>query len=825
METIQSRTKQIGILTTVAALMIVLVLGWYLRYQASMTTELIPGINGAYYPLQVRSILETGGLGIPDFPLLFYVNAAFALLLSIFMELNEAVVLATRLVDLVVPVLIAVPVMLFAFEFSQDRRKSYLVGAATLLIGVVAVANTSLLRMSGDFQKNAVALPFSLTFLYFLYRSFSHQMKRDYLLAALFFAITCLTHLGVTALTLTAGGFYSLIALASHPNRRKAFLIAGSMLLIALLVLTVVYLYDSTRIERLLSVVLEPDNLFSPLDGDDSPNNKQMGSNFFDDRLLLGNILGILGIVLTITLRHSTDNPTRTLLWAASLTALLFASPVISPAWSQRLALMAFLPGLIPLVFLVMRTSWGWVSALGVAVFVVATTLTSPGVFTQKTLTSEAYDELVEMKDFLEDGETLVFAEHGLEWWVAWTMETEITNRYYLAAQAWDEYDAVYILQQTNPAAFSTGKIRPARANAPNETTPTSPSRPGQSPGMPQNQVQGSNLIYDGEYFALSQIEEQPVMLRGGGEPSLEGELEEIIGSQLTVEGQTLVINSATTFSIGNQEITTAELETGSRILVWGDWEGLFDRKLNASYITVIPTNQFNPGSIRPGQPPGGPNQQPQPGSPPQSGQDPQADVVQLGPLNMVTRAGWGAEPVNLNARLESGEFNPENNPTGVLTYPQPLAEWLTTIVVHHSALPVEQGPLEIQTLHMEKAGYADIGYHFIVGHDGTLYEGRPLQTRGAHTEGFNTGTVGIVLLGNFENSDPTTAQLLTLNQLIRFFKNRYQITHLAGHQDFNPEITVCPGETLYALLPEIADRAGLIYGTSGYQAPPWDSP
>jgi hypothetical protein len=191
----------------------------------------------------------------------------------------------------------------------------------------------------------------------------------------------------------------------------------------------------------------------------------------------------------------------------------------------------------------------------------------------------------------------------------------------------------------------------------------------------------------------------------------------------------------------------------------------------------------------------------------------------------MVTRTGWGAEAVNLNARSENGEFNPENNPTGVLTYPQPLAEWLTTIIVHHSALPIDQGPLEIQALHMDKAGYADIGYHFVVDRDGTLFEGRPLQTRGAHTEGFNTGTVGIVLLGNFENITPTTAQLRTLNQLIRFLKNRYQITHLAGHQDFNPEITVCPGETLYSMLPEISERADLVYGTDGYQVPPWDSP
>jgi hypothetical protein len=191
----------------------------------------------------------------------------------------------------------------------------------------------------------------------------------------------------------------------------------------------------------------------------------------------------------------------------------------------------------------------------------------------------------------------------------------------------------------------------------------------------------------------------------------------------------------------------------------------------------------------------------------------------------MVTRTGWGARPLNLEARAESGWFNPQNNPFGVLRYQPPLAEWLTTIVVHHSALPVEQGPAEIQALHMDKSGYADIGYHFLIGDDGTLYEGRPIHLRGAHTEGYNTGTVGIVLLGNFENREPTQAQFITLNQLIHLLRNRYGITHLAGHHDFNPEVTVCPGHFLHDRLSEIAGETGLIFGTGGYQAPPWDTP
>ena len=38
-------------------------------------------------------------------------------------------------------------------------------------------------------------------------------------------------------------------------------------------------------------------------------------------------------------------------------------------------------------------------------------------------------------------------------------------------------------------------------------------------------------------------------------------------------------------------------------------------------------------------------------------------------------------------------------------------------------------------------------------------------------------------------------------------------IDHLAGHKDFNPGITLCPGQNLYPLLPGIAQERGLRYG------------
>jgi hypothetical protein len=189
--------------------------------------------------------------------------------------------------------------------------------------------------------------------------------------------------------------------------------------------------------------------------------------------------------------------------------------------------------------------------------------------------------------------------------------------------------------------------------------------------------------------------------------------------------------------------------------------------------------------------------------------------------LEIIPRDEWHAVLPDVQESVE-GVYDASTNPGGWYIYSKPLEEVLNTIVVHHSALPLSDGPLEIQEKHMHTKGYADIGYHFVIDAAGKIYAGRDLQVRGAHTGGHNTGTVGVVLLGNFEETVPVEAQLINLKQLCRCLRDTYSgITHLAGHRDFQPEVTVCPGENLEALLPELAKELRLEFGIGGYVGPP----
>ena len=82
-------------------------------------------------------------------------------------------------------------------------------------------------------------------------------------------------------------------------------------------------------------------------------------------------------------------------------------------------------------------------------------------------------------------------------------------------------------------------------------------------------------------------------------------------------------------------------------------------------------------------------------------------------------------------------------------------------MVLHHRA---GDGDAEgIHKLHKDR-GYSGIGYHFYVRKDGKIYQGRPIETVGAHTLGANQKSIGICFEGDFEKEMATLAPLEPLD-------------------------------------------------------------
>jgi hypothetical protein len=183
----------------------------------------------------------------------------------------------------------------------------------------------------------------------------------------------------------------------------------------------------------------------------------------------------------------------------------------------------------------------------------------------------------------------------------------------------------------------------------------------------------------------------------------------------------------------------------------------------------------------------------------------------------IVTRAEWVARPPNHNAPNELG-FAASPTESAWYVYPGDLAFAYSTVAIHHSAalLAANETMRSIQNEHMDVNGWADIAYHFAIDKDGVIYEGREIGVRGASVAGHNTGTIGVVVMGNFELESPLEVQLAALQSLLNWLARQYTLSHLAAHGEFNPE-SVCPGKYLTAHLDSLAQNAGLQRGTGGY--------
>lgn len=141
-----------------------------------------------------------------------------------------------------------------------------------------------------------------------------------------------------------------------------------------------------------------------------------------------------------------------------------------------------------------------------------------------------------------------------------------------------------------------------------------------------------------------------------------------------------------------------------------------------------------------------------------------------------------------------------------------PLNERSTTdlIVIHHvGEIDRDVSAEEIHQWHLNN-GWSGIGYHYVVRKDGTVERGRPRNAVGSHAQGFNSRSIGINIVGDFEQATPTFAQIESASSLIAELCNIYGFTPnsetIVGHCDLMA--TTCPGANLYSLLRDIRGKA-----------------
>jgi hypothetical protein len=95
--------------------------------------------------------------------------------------------------------------------------------------------------------------------------------------------------------------------------------------------------------------------------------------------------------------------------------------------------------------------------------------------------------------------------------------------------------------------------------------------------------------------------------------------------------------------------------------------------------------------------------------------------------------------------------------------------------------------------------GWGDIGYHLVIDRGGTLWQGRSVRWQGAHVKNHNEGNIGVLVMGNFEQQQPTAAQLRTLEKTLVDLMKTYAVKKSAvfTHREWPDAQTLCPGRNL----------------------------
>jgi N-acetylmuramoyl-L-alanine amidase len=124
-------------------------------------------------------------------------------------------------------------------------------------------------------------------------------------------------------------------------------------------------------------------------------------------------------------------------------------------------------------------------------------------------------------------------------------------------------------------------------------------------------------------------------------------------------------------------------------------------------------------------------------------------------------------------------------------------------IYVHHSASPKKSTDASrIRRWHIDR-GWNDIGYHWVIEHDGKIAKGRQETTIGAHVKGKNRNSIGICVCGNFEIEQPNPIQWTLLCCMLQYLMYKYKLTKddISYHRE--AAATACPGKNLISKLKE----------------------
>lgn len=385
-----------------------------------------PGMDAGYYPLQTRSLLEHGTLAGSTPPLIFWLDAVLTRVILALSDrsLNEAAILATRIIDGVAHPAVAVPVMLLGYRWSGGRRSGLVV---TTACAIIALLSPPVMRMASDFQKNSLGLVWFAFALWAVGAALRSRRAFWWCVVVGFVSLAGLSHIGAFGATCVAvlsavTGHWLLCRTTSDRTSDRparllwvwiglAFVVSGGVMLLLAPAWATHLAAMPRRIMGMLEFRPHPGTLLLAL---------AAGAVMWVParRILLG--------------RRELDAADASVAIGClgSLTVLLL--PILHGTWSMRFQLMTPLPFAVLLLFsatrLVPAERHASVSKWLLRVAAVVG-FCGPFFIQGPVLSAAAIRELETLGDQLQASQsTLVVAPHGVEFWVELMTSAQVTS-------------------------------------------------------------------------------------------------------------------------------------------------------------------------------------------------------------------------------------------------------------------------------------------------------------------------------------------------------------------------------------------------------------
>ena len=424
--------------------------------------DLLPGLDGAFYWVQVRSVLENHTLAFSDLPLVFWIQAGIA-------KIVGNIPLAVRISDALLPAFSAIPIYLIAKKY----KKPFLPAIAILLVLLHPI---QLYFFTGDFIKNEATIPavFFMALVLVNWETRSKKLSVIYLI--ILFLITGLSHFGTALLA------FILIVLWGLLQMRKSnlkFWLKGLALSFLAFVglLTSLAVIVPNRYERLVEFLTSPIAIFERpvLDGIIHG----YANSIISFTIITSQVAVVVLAIISWRSRSNFTFSEMSLVASSLIASFLLSSPFISMEWADRLTGLSFVPLSIAAILIFGNADKNLYKAP--VTVLAALTLISSKAFTSYEMkvvfSDEKYSDFKQLVQQVEiPDNSVIVARHGVQYLSAWHFETDVVLESYYETADLNSYSAVFILVENRtsdkkedapnpPSDSKDGKPKPPKTS------------------------------------------------------------------------------------------------------------------------------------------------------------------------------------------------------------------------------------------------------------------------------------------------------------------------------------------------------------------------